>query len=74
MRKLLAALPVALGLVLSGCTFLPWLSGDEALAATGQYSYPIVDTGQEKAYNNTSEISAPAEGQAFYGQDAQFDG
>ena len=37
-------------------------------------SYPIVDTGQTKTYNNNSEISAPQSGQSFYGQDAQFDG
>ena len=37
-------------------------------------SYAIVDTGQNACYNNTVEISAPAEGAAFYGQDAQYDG
>jgi hypothetical protein len=37
-------------------------------------TYSIVDTGQTLTYNNTSEISAPAPGEAFYGQDAQFDG
>lgn len=37
-------------------------------------NYPIVDTGQTKTYNNTSEIAAPSENSAFYGQDAQFDG
>lgn len=36
--------------------------------------YPIVDTGQETFYNNNSEITAPTSGDAFYGQDAQFDG
>jgi hypothetical protein len=35
-------------------------------------SYPIVDTGQEKYYNNFTEISAPHAGEAFYGQDANF--
>lgn len=37
-------------------------------------SYVIVDTGQTKCYSATSEISAPSEGEAFYGQDAQYDG
>ena len=34
--------------------------------------YPIVDTGQTKFYDTTSEISAPSTGQSFYGQDAQY--
>ena len=34
--------------------------------------YAIVDTGQEKYFNNTTEIAAPAAGQDFYGQDAQY--
>lgn len=37
-------------------------------------SYKIVDTGQTQFYNNNSEISTPAAGAAFYGQDAQFNG
>ena len=36
--------------------------------------YSIVDTGQDKCYNATAEISAPQAGDSFYGQDAQFDG
>ncbi len=32
------------------------------------------DTGQSKCYNNTVEIPCPAEGQAFHGQDAQYQG
>jgi len=35
-------------------------------------SYSIIDTGQSKTFDNTVEISVPAIGQAFYGQDAQF--
>ncbi len=37
-------------------------------------TYPIVDTGTEKFYNNTNEIGAPDSGQAFYGQDASYQG
>src|SRR4030067_3646607 len=37
-------------------------------------SYAVVDTGQNKCYNNNFEISNPQPGQAFYGQDAQFSG
>jgi hypothetical protein len=36
-------------------------------------SYPIVDTGQNTFWNSTGEeIAAPVEGDAFYGQDAQY--
>lgn len=37
-------------------------------------SYKIVDTGQNKYYNNLNEISAPSAGENFYGQDAQIEG
>ena len=37
-------------------------------------TYPIVDTGQVKCYNNSAEITCPAAGQAFYDQDAQTQG
>ena len=35
-------------------------------------SYPVVDTGQTKCYDNQKEIAPPEPGQSFYGQDAQF--
>ena len=38
------------------------------------YDYNIVDTGQSTFYNNTTSITEPAAGQAFYGQDAQYQG
>ncbi len=44
------------------------------LSASGQRTYPIVDTGQELFYNDSREISAPAASAAFYGQDAQYRG
>ena len=37
-------------------------------------SYPIVDTGQTKCYDNRNEIVPPKPGQPFYGQDAQYAG
>ncbi len=36
--------------------------------------YPIVDTGQERCYDNGEEIDYPKPGQAFFGQDAQYTG
>ncbi len=41
---------------------------------TGTTSYPVVDTGQVKYYDNRAEISAPQAGGEFYGQDAQHAG
>ena len=37
-------------------------------------SFSIVDTGQTKCFDNTNLSTAPATGQPFYGQDAQFSG
>lgn len=39
-----------------------------------QLAYPIVDTGQERCYDNTKEIEYPKRGQVFFGQDAQYTG
>ncbi len=36
--------------------------------------YPIVSTNQTKFYDNTTEISAPTTGSAFYGQNAMYSG
>jgi len=36
--------------------------------------HPIVDTGQMRCYSNSRSIDSPKPGQAFYGQDAQYQG
>jgi len=42
---------------------------------TGSQAYTIVDTGQSDCYNsNGKAIVCPAEGNALYGQDAQYNG
>ncbi|MCU0787262.1 MAG: DUF1566 domain-containing protein [Verrucomicrobia bacterium] len=41
-------------------------------ALHAEVSYPIVATGQTQCYDNRREIIPPNPGQAFYGQDAQF--
>ena len=43
---------------------------DDALDLT----YAVVDTMQNTCYSASAAISAPAQGAAFYGQDAQYDG
>jgi len=45
-----------------------------ALTSQAQLSYPIVDTGQKRCFDNSKEISYPWKNQAFYGQDAQYNG
>lgn len=37
-------------------------------------TYPIVDTGQTIAYDTQNTITGPAHGEAFFGQDAQYQG
>jgi hypothetical protein len=40
----------------------------------GAYTYPIVDTGQNEHYNNSTTITAPNPGDPFSGQDTQYEG
>lgn len=42
------------------------------LIISAQYKYTLVDTGQKKFYNNTSEITSPVYGESFFGQDAHY--
>jgi len=66
-----AAAPTATATVETGTTVEP--ATTDQVAAT--VSYPIVETGQGFCYNSDGEqIDCPAEGEAFYGQDAQFTG
>ncbi len=44
------------------------------LQAQTSLTYPVVDTGQKKFYNNIDEISAPASDEVFYGEDAWYNG
>jgi len=45
-----------------------------AAAYSDDLSYPIVDTGQLRCYDDRREIACPQAGRPFYGQDAQFNG
>ena len=40
----------------------------------GGYPYTVVDTGQSTCYGNRGPIACPKPTEAFYGQDAQYDG
>ena len=45
-----------------------------ATATPAPLTYPIVDSGQGKCYDNNAEISCPPASGAFFGQDAQYSG
>ena len=48
-------------------------TSSQTASASTTVSYPIVDSGQVACYDDEgAEISCPAEGEAFYGQDAQY--
>jgi len=79
MRKILAVLGVCMLMVASSVfVFMNPFGGAQDLEQStyGQYgqTYPIVGTNQTRFYNNFGEITAPSEGQAFYGQDATYPG
>jgi len=46
----------------------------ESLNSSESSTYPIVDTNQGLTYDNSEQIDPPAEGEAFYGPDAQYTG
>ena len=45
-----------------------------AVYTLADQSYTIVDTGQIRCYNNSTEIQYPKNDDAFFGQDAQYNG
>ena len=47
---------------------------EEIAVSTATVTYPIVDSNQGTCYNNSELIDCPADGEAFYGQDAQYTG
>jgi len=50
----------------------PVTSAAESAREEPRASYAIVDTGQERCYDDRREIEYPAEGEPFSGQDAQY--
>lgn len=43
------------------------------LMAGNEHTYVVVDTGQDRCFDNRKKINSPARGGAFYGQDAQYE-
>jgi hypothetical protein len=63
---LVIAAGISLLLGVAGCA--------EGLEPESNLGYVVVDTGQDKCYDNSQERACPQPGEAFYGQDAQYDG
>ena len=51
----------------------PTVNGSAATKSNAPLTYPIVDTGQGKCYDNNAEMACPADG-AYFGQDSQYTG
>ncbi len=64
-RKLITAMALTI-------TFSCWASSQDD--TRNRLTYPIVDTNQKVCYDAKVAIDEPIPGQAFYGQDAQFEG
>lgn len=63
-----------IGLTACGGSDTSEASTDTSSTASAASVSPVVDTSQSKSFDATSEITAPAVGQDFYGQDAQVNG
>ena len=50
------------------------ISGTSKSNNLKKLKYPIVDSGQERCYDNRKEIEYPRTGKVYYGQDAQYKG
>ncbi len=44
------------------------------IASTATLTYPVVDTGHGRCFNESARITCPSSGEAFFGQDAQDHG
>lgn len=47
---------------------------EEETSIMPQITYTIIDTGQDKCYDDSGEILCPGEGEPFSGQDSQYQG
>jgi len=74
MSTLMMSLLAVLLLGLAGCEEEPGTETDPADNLPDISGYAIIGTNQSNFYNNRSAISAPASGEAFYGQNAHYPG
>lgn len=71
-RQLSVAAALALAFLPASCSDSTGIVGQEILGQ--EIAMRVVDTGQERCYDSQREIACPEPGEAFYGQDAQYDG
>lgn len=79
MRKattILLIISVMIGIILASCVYgkINPIQNESLNNELYPSSYPIIETGQTKCYDNEKEIAPPQQGQPFYGQDAQYQG
>ena len=55
-------------------TSTPETTPESEAAPASNASYIVVDTDQDKCYDNSREIACPQSSEVFYGQDAQYQG
>lgn len=68
-RSILSTLGLVLAIGIGGSTY----AADSSDSPT-QLTYPIIDTGMTRCYDNTKQIDCPNSGEAFYGQDGSYQG
>ena len=73
-RLLFVTALAAFGLVACSSDDAAAPTSDDETTTSAAVTYPIVDTSQGLCYDNSEQIDCPAEGEAFYGQDAQYTG
>ncbi|MHC4984635.1 MAG: Lcl C-terminal domain-containing protein [Planctomycetota bacterium] len=61
-------------LVVAGFAAVQGLADEPSPDVPAALPYAIVDTGQIRCYDNRTEIVYPAAGEAFFGQDAHYEG
>jgi hypothetical protein len=74
MSRLLMSLISALLITFSACEETPGIENDPEKNLPDISGYPIVGTNQTTFFNNSTKISAPSEGEDFYGQNAHYAG
>ncbi len=74
MSTLIISMLTAILITFSGCEDTPDNELDPVENLPNITGYPVVGTNQTTFYNNSTTISAPSEGEDFYGQNANYPG
>ncbi len=76
MKKIIGLMAMIVALMIIGCGDDKKDDSDKPSQLTDDDAKPsslvVLCTGQNKCYNNSSEITCPTEGSDFYGQDAEY--